>query len=366
MSVYKPEKSSLWLYDFRWKGRRFHGSTGQKTRRAAEAVERKIRLDAAEGRLGEAAQLTLDQAVGKYWTEVGQHRGDSIDTWRRLERLLLLIPKTTPIAEITTAVVSTAIQKRRGMTFKKSPAKDAKEYAPTNGTVNRDVIQTLRPILRRAAIHWEAKGLPAIAWGDLKLQEPRETVRVYSRAEMAAWDKECGPTAALALRLLLVYGLRMGELFFPLDAFQADGPRLAWMKGRKLDVPHTIPLLERDAREIAARASRARKADLDTIWFVEVKKAKGKVELEALTYYGLQARLKSAAKRAGITGGRVIHGARHHAGTTAMRTSGSMKVTQRLLGHIDPKSTQRYVHAVDEDVRAALEEVQADRKTWGG
>lgn len=368
MSVYKPTKSRFWQYDFVYKSRRFHGSTGQATRRAAEAVERKLRLDAAEGRLGEASQLTLDQAAGKWWLEVGQHRGDAVDTERRLARLLALIPKTIPLADISTSTVSEAIQRRRAITFKKGhdrkladgTIKKAKEYLPTNGTVNRDVIQTLRPILRRAEIHWGAKGLPKIAWGDLKLAEPRETVRVYSRAEQDAWTAECGPTAALALRLILTYGMRFGELFFPLDAYQGDGPRLAWMKGRKGDVPHTIPLLERDALEIAARSARARAANLDTIWFVEVVGAKGKITLEALSYYGLQARLRTASKRAKIKQGRVIHGARHHAGTTIQRSSGNMKVTQRLLGHIDPKSTHRYVHAMDDDVRSALQTVDTD------
>lgn len=363
MSVYKPRKSQFWQFDFVQRGRRFHGSTGQTTRRAAEAVERKFRLDAAEGRLGEASQLTLDQAAGKYWAEVGQHRGDATDTERRIARLLSLIPKNTPLADISTSVVSEAIQRRRALTFKKSPKKDAKEYAPTNGTVNRDVIQTLRPILRRAEIHWEAKGLPKIAWNDLRLAEPRETVRVYSRAEQDAWAAECGPTAALALRLLMRYGLRFGELFFPLDAYQADGPRLSWMKGRKGDVPHTIPLLENDAREIAARVARARAADLETIWFVEVVGARGKIKLEALSYYGLQARLRTASKRAKVKQGRVIHGARHHAGTTIQRSTGNMKITQRLLGHIDPKSTHRYVHAMDDDVLFALEDVEESRNS---
>lgn len=369
MSVYKPAKSTVWLYDFRHKGGRFYGSTGQKTRRAAESVERKLRQDAAEGRLGDVAQLTLDQAAGKWWAEVGSRRGDAVDTERRVEVLLTLIPKAMKLAEITTAVVSDAMQRRRGMTFKKGKdriGKDgkiirAKEYAPANATVNRDVIETLRPILRRARVHWGAKGLPDIAWGDLALTVPRETVRTYSQDEQDAWLAENGPTAALALRLLLRYGLRFGELFFPLDAYEAIGPRLAWMKGRKLDVPHTVPLLEEDSREIAARVARARAAELDTIWFVEVVQLKGKVKLEPLSYYGLQARLRSSAKRAKIKPGRVIHGARHHAGTAIQRATGNMKVTQRLLGHLDPKSTNRYVHAMDDDVRKGLQNVEDSR-----
>jgi hypothetical protein len=195
MSVYKPAKSRFYQYDFVQKGRRFHGSTGQETRRAAEAIERKFRLDAAEGRLGEAAQLTLDEAAGKYWVEVGQHRGDAVDTERRIDNLLTLIPKTLPLANLTTAIVSEAIQRRRAQTFKKGKDRvgrdgrviKAKEYAPSNGTVNRDVIDTLRPIMRRAARIWGAKGLPDIPWGDLALTVPRETVRTYSREEQEAW-----------------------------------------------------------------------------------------------------------------------------------------------------------------------------------
>lgn len=365
MSVYKPAKSRFYQYDFVQKGTRFYGSTGQETRRAAETVERKFRLDAAEGRLGEASQLTLDEAVGRYWIEHAQNRGDAVDTWRRLERLLTLIPKSTRLADIRTATVSAAIQKRKGQAFKKSKAKDAKAYPPSNATVNRDVIQTLRPVLRRAAIHWEANGLPRIAWDELTLDVPRETVRVYSKAEQAAWLAECGPTAALALRMLLTYGLRLGELFFPLSAFEPDaddGPRLTWMKGRKLDVPHTVPLLRRDAGEIAARVSRAQAAGLETMWFVEIQPAgrrRPAITLEPLSYTALQSRLRDASLRAGIRQGRVIHGARHHAGTTLQRLTGNMKTTQRALGHVDPKSTHRYVHAMDADVRDAFEALES-------
>lgn len=358
MSVYKPAKSRFYHYDFQFKGRRFHGSTGQARRRDAEEIERKARLDAAAGRLGEASQFTLDEGAGKWWQEVGKRRGDSDDVWRRLSNLLVLIPKGLRLSEITSAIVNEAIQRRRGQTYRKSKRRDAKEYLPSNATVNRDVIETLRPILRRAATHWGAQGLPEIPWKEHRLQEPRETVRIYSAAERTAWTDACGPAAKLAVRLITRYGLRFGELFFALDAYEADGPRLVWMKGRKRDVPHVIPLLREDAAEIAARISRARSASLESIWFDEIEED-GKLRLEALTYYGLQTRLRTASKRARIKQGRVIHGARHHAGTTIMRSSGNIKVTQKLLGHADIKSTMRYVHALEEDVRAALE---ADEK----
>lgn len=370
MSVYKPAKSRFFQYDFVISGRRHHGSTGQTTRRSAERFEERARQEVADGRLGDAAQLTLDLAAGKYWAEHGRHRGDAEQQLERVTRAVKLFPKDIRLAEITTARVSDAIQKRRGQTFTKGKDRrdrdgrriKAKEYTVSNSTVNRDVIETLRPILRRATRIWGAR-LPEIAWGDLALDVPRETVRVYSVEERAAWISENGPTAALALRMLLRYGLRFGELFFPLHAFEVDGPRLVWMKGRKKDVSHTVPLLPEDAREIAARVGRAQAAGLETIWYVEEVDDEGEITLAPLTYYGLQQRLRTSSKRAGIRQGRVIHGARHHAGTTVQRSSGNMKVTQRLLGHIDPKSTNRYVHAMDSDVLAALENVEEPRNS---
>lgn len=348
MSVYLPKKSRFWQFDFVVRGRRFHGSTGATSRRAAEAAERRLRIEAAEGRLGEASALTLDQAAGQWWKEVGRFRGDAADVERRLARLLALVGRHTALADIGTAAVSAAIQKRRGQVYQRG-GKASVRRLPANATVNRDVIETLRPILRRAATHWGARGLPAIAWRDLRLAEPAAPVRVYSAAEQAAWSAECGPAVALALRLLLTYGLRFGELFFGLDAFDAEGPRLAVTK-RKRDVPLSLPLRADDARAIAARVGRARAAGLDHIWYAEDDRGR----LQPLTYHGLKARLNGAADRAGIAPGRRIHGARHHAGTTAAR-AGGLGLARELLGHADLKSTLRYAHTLEAHLREHLE-----------
>ena len=203
MSVYKPPQSRLWQYDFVLKGRRFHGSTGQKTRRAAERHETKLREDAALGRLEDAAQMSIDAAAQKWWEEVGQHREDHEDVDRRLGYVVELIGKARTLVEIDTLAVSKAIQKRRKQTFIKSNKPGAKAYPVSNATVNRDIIEHLRPILRRAEIHWGAQGLPKIDWKELRLGEPYETVRVYSKVEQTAWLAQCDPPTREALTLLL-------------------------------------------------------------------------------------------------------------------------------------------------------------------
>lgn len=370
MSVYKPAKSRFFQYDFVLQGARHHGSTGQVTRRAAEKYEARLREEIAEGTAGSRKDVTLDAAAGRWWDDVGRHRGDAVDVERRLEVLGQLIGDSTRLRDIDAETVVQAIQKRRAMPYRKSDAAEAKRYLPSAATVNRDIIETLRPVMRYADELWGKKGLKlhSIRWGKLRLEEPSGLVKIYAAAEQAAWRAECGPTAGLALDLLLTYGPRFGELFFELADFDPDGPRLSIRsrmmangerrRGRKRDVgAHVIPLRQDHAREIAARVSRARAADLDHIWYVEVKDERsGEVKLEPLTYYGLQARLNSAAERAGVSPGRRIHGTRHHAGTSVLRRTGNLTLAQKLLGHANIQSTLRYAHALEEDLRAALED----------
>ena len=378
MSVYKqPEKSRFWQYDFRFKGRRFHGSTGCEGKRAAEAVVRKLRQDAALGLLSDGSQLTIDQAAGKWWAEVGKALKDGQRGPRgasvlevRLDNLIQLFGSATRLAEIRQPQVAAAIERRRGQGYTRSPKKGAKVYYPANATVNRDVINTLREILGRAATHWGAEGLPKIDWGALRLEEPRPSARLYAPDQVERWMDEAtrtgwykGKTArpdaadlSLALDLILTYGLRVKELFFAPEAYEAADRRLVWMKGRKRHVLHTVPLREHHARKVAALVGRAQAAGLDHIWFYQDGNA-----LIPISPAGLTERLNNAANRAGVKPGRLLHGGRHHAGTTFQRKHGDRKLTQRLLGHLDAKSTDIYVHLDDGDLRQALESPAAPK-----
>lgn len=129
MSVYKPAKSRYWQYDFVIEGLRFHGSTGQTTRRAAEKAEERKRREVGEGKYGSAENLTLNQACGAWWDDVGQHRGDAVDVERRLEMIQRLIPPSTRLADIDAETVAAAIRKRRLIPYQKSNKPDAKLYA---------------------------------------------------------------------------------------------------------------------------------------------------------------------------------------------------------------------------------------------
>lgn len=370
MSVYQPKNSRLWHFDFVINKKRYYGSTGVLNRRAAERVEEKKRREAAMGKFGQVAEMTLDAACGRFWEEKGKHRGDADDVERRLDILLRLLGATTPLSQIGQAEVAAAIEQRSGETFKKGKDRrdkktgkliPAKEYPISDSTVNRDISETLRPVLRRARSHWTPTGTPHglndIDWRELRLTEPRALSRLYSAAEREAWlakAAEWGDDLDLALDLMLTNGLRYGEVFFPLDAPNLDPaePTLRLQKGRKRDVLLFIPLRQDHARRLAARIGQAREKGMPHPWFY----AEGK-RLIPYTYSQVEYRLSKAADDAGISGARRIHGARHHAGSTVLKRSrGNLKAVQGMLGHASIASSQRYAHVLIDDLRALVED----------
>lgn len=325
MGVYR--KGRFWHYDFIIKGRRYFGSTGQEQRRAAEAVERARRLEAATGIGEDAGDMTLDLAASRYYDEVNSTLEEETDLLRRLRVLLDCVGKGKLLKEIDTAAVSEAIRKRR-----RFPGR-----TPAPATINRDIIDhTLRPMLNRARKVWGARTLPAIDWRSVRLKEPKGIVREYSAKELEAWRSHLEPVPRLALDLMLVYGLRFGELFFLPAHVDGAGLRLT-LVNRKAGDSLTLPLQPGHARTLAAMAS-TRKPD-ETVF--------------AYSYWGLHSRLSTAAEKAKL-GKRAIHGARHHAATTMLRKTGNLKLTQRMLGHASIQSTMRYAHATEDDLRAAL------------
>jgi len=112
MSVYRPKGSPFYHYDFQMRGRRFHGSTGRKSRRDAEAVEQGERERAKELMkiaTGGVAALSMNAAAGRYWQEVGRHHADHDGTWRNLERLVGYFGKDKLLKEIGDADVTVLV-----------------------------------------------------------------------------------------------------------------------------------------------------------------------------------------------------------------------------------------------------------------
>ena len=350
MSVYKPAKGRFWHFDFQLKGRRYYGSTGAETRRAAERVERKKREQAALGELDRDEQPipTLDVAAASWWL-TKQHLKTADALQLQATQLVEWIGASRPVNSITFSDVERAIQKRRGALVKG-------KTIPAAGTVNRTVIAVLRPILKHARQTLNdgsgpAVNFPEIRWGDLRQPEPKPKAHELSAKEMEAVLAAMPESYRDFARFQARYGCRLGEMFFRPEEVDVEGKRVR-LRGRKAGDDHTIPLLDDDAAMLAARVGRAQAAKLTTVWFRESGR-----KLLPIGYETARSAIKRAFKKTGLAATKDLTGSkvfRHHAGMQILRASGNLRAAQKLLGHASITSTLVYAHAVEDDVRNAL------------
>ena len=351
MSVYKPAKSRFFHYDFVHKGRRVHGSTGCETRRRAEAVERKVREDLAEGRLDEASQLTLEHAAERWWQERGRRLKTAAKTHKRLTDMVKIVGANRRISEVTTSVVAAAMEKRQALTW----SRGAKSYPISNRTTNLDIIDTLRPVLRRAERVWGARGLPVINWGAVRLPESKPKPREFTETELAALVSALPEHWADFIHFASRYGCRLGEMFFSLhalDVTELDHARVT-LRERKADDDHIIPLLPEDAAMLAERKRRAVTAGVESVWFRELKDGR----LKALTYSAAESAIRNGLNTTGLRAAKGLkgtHDLRRNAGMKILRATGNLRLAQKLLGHASIQSTLTYAHAIESDVKAGL------------
>lgn len=334
MSVYKPKKSRFWQYDFQWKGHRYHGSTGCASKRDAERYEAEQRRRAA---LGEDAKpsIALDAACDAWWLAKGQHLRSHATVIYQLANLARGIGPNVPLQDIRLPDIDAYIAKRRA--------------SVKNSSVNRETA-----LLRRVVEWHDARGFetPQIRWKETKLREPAPETRVLTREEEArlfeALPESLKPLVAFALlsgqRKSEIVTLRWADVDFK------AGRATVWAKGQK---PHSFPLTPAMIAIIAnqpkvcaqvftyvAERSSPRRKD-------RVHRVKG--QRYPFSAQGWDRKWRRAVKEAGLEGYR-FHDNRH---TAASRT-GSIEIANRLLGHSDFKTTQRYFHPGENEVRKGL------------
>ena len=82
MSVYRRDGAKTYSYDFRWRGHRFSGSTGETDKRRAEAWEKAEKQRIKTVAIDPRKPMTFGVATTMYWTEIGQFHRNSVDTER--------------------------------------------------------------------------------------------------------------------------------------------------------------------------------------------------------------------------------------------------------------------------------------------
>lgn len=283
----------------------------------------------------------MGEAATEWWNNRARYLRSAPTLKLRLKILRRLIDFGADVTEIDTPEIEIAMAKRRGEHTHNG-------RLTTASTVNRDVIDTLRPILNYARRIMKVPGMPEIHWKELRLAEPKARVREFTAAELEAIRAGLPEHHLAVFNFLITFGVRLREAWFPLHCIDLEGKRIALRK-RKGGDWHTIPINDTWKRELAIRIGRARAANIDTVWYREAQGKLVKVQASSFQHY-----MADLLDDLGIHDARPAHDLRHHAATQYVRRTGSLTGAKRLLGHENIATTARYAHASEEDVRDGL------------
>lgn len=354
MSVYKRPRAETYSFDFEVGGCRFSGDTGEVSKREALRIEKIERAKAKEqqraGRLSVGRNMTLGDGTARYMVEVGQFHRNRDTTLSNLEWLEAKLGKSTRLVDISDDDVARIVALRRlDLRQVGKPENRTKRVGPA--TVNRTCTEPLRKVLTRARKAWKIP-VQEIDWSQHMLAEPRERVREASVGEEAkvmaplerGYDVAFEHMFSDGCRQMEVIGLKWDRVDFWGRQYTVIG------KGGKA---RTIPMS--DATFNRLRSLRGNHPEF-VFTFVALKTRKELNQVRGRHYPLTKHGFKSTARRAIATSGVGNfhpHDTRHTAATRILRVS-NLKVVKNILGHEDIATTDKYAHALAEDLRAAL------------
>jgi len=337
MSTFRRTGSKTYSYDFRWRGHRFSGSTGQTDKRSADAWEKAEKDRIKSVAIDTRKPMNFGVLTTMYWNEIGQFHRNKIDTERNLAWLQKHIGMSASISSITDQKVSALVTKRR-------------MEGVSNATVNRSVIEPLRGIIRAAGERWGQRVDTPPKWKLHTLREAQERIREMSADEEARYFAALRPDYHPIIRFALLSGCRMQEML-DLEWRHIDWRARTITVTGKGDKTRHIPL----SNGIEAILKPLPRAFKEHVFTYEVKRASGGTRGEPMPIMreGLKITHKRTCVKAGLVDFR-FHDLRHTAATRLLRATGNLKLVQKLLGHGDIKTTMRYAHTTGDDLLNAM------------
>lgn len=310
--------------------------------------------------------MTLAAACARWQREVGDHLQEA-DLPTAIERMCRLIGPKKLLHDIRDDDVARAVAERRRDLVRAGKDDRGKQlYRPIMPrTVNRTVPLLLRRVMRRARDAWNVVIFREPKWKTHRLEEAKRPINEISVGQEEAIEAVERDDYRAIRRFALITGLRLNEclLTWPQVDFEEAVVRIV-AKGNE---PRVVPLT-REAYQILWE-ERGR----HPMWvftFIAQKtrvcpKTKQKYERGKrypITYWGLSSQRRRQWPKAGVKAR--WHDLRHTTGMRTLRSTGNLKLAQRVLGHADIGTTAKfYTDALVEDVRAAMERTATWKKS---
>lgn len=339
MSVYKPKNSKYYHFDFQVHSERFSGSTGLTSKRDAQRYEAERRREVVLG-TERKQRVTVDEAFGTWFHSVGAHTSTAKTVEGQARKLISAFGAARPFEDLSIRDLDNFVAELRAA-------------GRSNATANRYC-----QLLRRVANFMASRDfeVPEIAWKDVMLTEPPERIRELSSEEEAKLFNALPEDLLQVVRFSLMCGQRRTAVIrLRWSDIDLGHGRATFLKkgGGSHDIPLSLEMVEFLKRQpkagpfvftyVCERTSPARKDRPPRVRGMRYPFSK----------QGWTRKWKRALATAGIADFR-WHDLRHDFATKITRSTGNLKITQRLLGHSDIATTARYAHVIDDDLRNAL------------
>ena len=332
MSVYKPKNSPYYHYDFRFRGQRFTGSTMCSGKRAAEQFEARERQAAA---LPSTARppISLDEAAGLY-----QEHAETLPSWSTIEYMTLALVKGIGakrlLAQISQRELQVYFAKRRN--------------GRSNASVNREIENARAIWMRASKARFDVGEMPD--WKALFLKVPKKPPRIADESEEDRIFSAIAPDAYDVVMFALISGWRKAEVI-GLRWSDIDLPRgLAKTKIKGGDTVNR-PL---DEALVALIANQPKVGPFVFTYICRKSRAKRRAgQRYPMTITALRTRWAEAKQAAEVEGLR-FHDLRHTAATRMLRATGNLAAVSKALQHTNIRTTQRYAHVLEDDIREAM------------
>lgn len=316
MRIYKRQGSPYYQYSFTVHGNRHRGSTGEKTKQKAEITASAIYAEIS-ARRGYNEDWTIENVISIWWQEHASDTKSADKIWSNIENISRCLDCSIMLHELTASDMINFRAKRRGEGVQRP-------------TINRDVAYLRSAINHAIGLH--GKKAPDINWKALKYPENPDRIR-YASAEEYTRLLDC---AHRSLRPIIVAavctGLRRSNLFaLTWNDIDLSGGLIRINK-TKANNSKMIPITAQLKREL-----------------IMIRKPSGLV----FDQTNFRKRWSAARLKAGIDNLN-FHDLRHTFATWARKGGVDIEVLQKALDHGDIRSTLRYAHIEDDEVKTAF------------
>ena len=365
MGLHKRENSNNWYYAFQAKNKKYVGSTGTANKTRALQVEREMRNKIhSETYLGEAEEISLREALDKYLEprkQFSYYRGmESIsrkmfgskrDSKTKREYSCYGLPTALFLHEIQTKHIERLVAKRKAEGDKPATIKHEiglisstlREMQRLGYKTNRDVVF---PQLKTSyRLRYLDSADEAALLRELDPQSARSGVK-SPEERTPEMQRNIQDNYDLVI-MLLDTGCRYSEAAnLPWTAVNLAAGTLNIYRS-KVNNEDVLFMTDR-LREVVARRRAQARPESRYIFENKLGTARG---------YAAQG-IKKAMDRAGVNdpdvvrekGGKVtMHTLRHSYASKLVKNGVSLFEVSVLLGHSDPKMTQRYAHLAPND-----------------